>query len=177
MRHTPLLLPALLALTVTACARQQPAYYVTDSATGRRITTAQQGAPERERGLFTSTGLFTSSTPWARGYADVQPQSRPKTNRGLFGARSDTPTHTYLAPAPQIYPPQSYSYRPPRQQAAMPPSSTMQYRPPQPTHHAYGPPPMTMRYRSPQPVQQAYARQLDRAPQPAGYDAERYGWY
>ncbi len=54
MRYASLLPPLILALTVAACARQQPAYYVTNSATGQRVATGQSrkrtASPPRAHG-------------------------------------------------------------------------------------------------------------------------------
>ncbi len=150
MRPTRLLLPALLALTVAACASQQPAYYVTDAATGQPVAAAAQGGPHGERGLFGSNASQMGAT--SRSAYAAAPQSEADTggrglfNSDLFGSHSRAPVYAYQPQAPQ-----TYSYQPPPQQTY---AQQSQYRPPQ-------------------QVQQAYAPQ----PQPAGYYTERYRWY
>ncbi len=170
MHYARPLLPILIALTAAACARQQPAYYVTDSATGERIATAQQDAPQGERGLFASTGLFTRNTPQSGGYvsyADARPQNKPATNRGLIGGQSNARAYVYQQPMSQTYAPRTYSHPPPPHQVPQ----------------AYAQQPVIMSYRQPQQAPQAYrpqpAPQTRPAPQPqpAGYYAESYRWY
>ncbi len=159
MRHARPLLPILFALAAGACARQQPAYYVTDSATGQRVPTAQQDAPQHERGVFTSSGSFSLSAPRSSGYyADAQAQSQPGTDRGVIGGHSNAPVYAYQPPATQ-----ANSYRPPPRQAYAQQPETMSYRPPQ----AQAP-----QVYAPQPAPTMY-----RPPQPAGYYGERYRWY
>jgi hypothetical protein len=149
MRHTRLLLPTLLALTVGACASQQPAYYVTDAATGQPVAAAQNTA-HGDRGLFGSSAPQFGAT--SRSAYAAAPQSEADTggrglfNSDLFSSHSRAPVYAY-----QPQQPQTYSYQPPPQQAY---AQQSQYRPPQ-------------------PVQQTYAPQ----PQPAGYYTERYRWY
>ena len=154
MRHTRLLLPVLLALAVGACASQQPAYYVTDAATGQRVAAAPQNTQPAERGLFGSSAPQAGAS---YAYAAPQPQESPGRglfNSDIFGSRSSAPVYAYQPQAPQ-----TYSYQPtPRQ--------------------AYAQQPATTRYRPPQPMQQAYAQPVYAPPtQPAGYYAERYRWY
>ena len=166
MRHVRLLLPILLALTAAACARQQPAYYVTDAATGQRVSTAPQGASHGQRGQMAS-GAPQASTYGRSAYAAQTSKAssgRGLFNSDLFGSRSSAPVYAYQ---PQAQSSQTYSYRPPAQQAYTPqPATTMQYRPPQPAPQTYA---------RPVYAQQPYYRPAQ--PQPAGHYAERYRWY
>jgi hypothetical protein len=173
MRPTRLLLPALLALITAACSSQKPAYYVTDAATGQRVSTGQQSTTRARRGLMSSS---SSRANGAYAYASPKSQTN-KSGRGLFNSdvfssglfsrRARAPVYRYQ---PQPQPPQTYSYQPPRQQ-------TYSYRPPQ--QQTYPQQSSTMQYRPPQPARQAYAQQpyQQRQPRPAGYYAERYRWY
>lgn len=171
MRPTRLFLPVLLALTAAACSSQKPAYYVTDAATGQRVSTAQQGPSRVQRGLMSSDSSHAGGA-----YAYAAPQNEAKGRglfnskvfrSGMFGRRASAPAYRYQ-PQPQA--PQTYSYQPPRQ-------PTYAYRPP--PQQAYPQPSATMQYRPPQPAPRAYTRQPYRPPQPqpTGYYAERYRWY
>lgn len=172
MRHASLLLPVVLALAAAGCARQQPAYYVTDSMTGQRVSTDQQNAPDGRRVPLAADGSHATGY---NSYASKSPQRQESTGRGLFnsgvfnsntfnldnfGTSSPAPTSTYQVQVPRRYAPQTYSYQPPPQAYAQQPA-TMQYRPPQPVPRGYGP-------------QRYYGRPQTR---PASYYAERYGWY
>lgn len=167
MRHTRLLLPILFALMVAACAREQPAYYVTDSLTGQRVASGQQADTANKR------GLLDKQSSGARSYAYAPKQRQASSGRGLFnsdvfGSSSPAPVYAYRQPT------QTYAYQPPRQAQAA-----------QPVQQASRPVPQqsgVMQYRPPQPyAQQAYAAQQPYyrppQPQPAGYYAERYRWY
>ena len=155
MRHVRLLLPILLALTAAACARQQPAYYVTDAATGQRVSTAPQSASHGQR------GLMASGAPQAGAYGRSAYAAQPSEassgrglfNSDLFGSRSSAPVYAYR---PQAQSPQAYSYQPPQQQV-------------------YAPQPAPQTYAQPVYAQQPHYRPAQ--PQPAGHYAERYRWY
>lgn len=168
MRHARSLPPILLALTVAACARQQTSYYLADAATGRHVSTAQQSASGRARGMFAQSTLQTTAS---RSYAYAPAERQTSGGRGLFnsdivGSSSPAPSHVYRRQTVQ-----TYAYRPPQQarsaqqanqQASQP--VIMQYHPPQPARQVYAQQTAAMPYRQPQP-------------QPAGYYAERYRWY
>jgi hypothetical protein len=183
MRYASLLPPLLLALTVAACANRQPAYYVTNSMTGQRVPTGQQGTSDNQRGLL---GAGETQASGYNSYASAAPRQQQSSGRGLFNShvfhsnvfqsrwlnrRSPAPRYAAQPQAPRTYgsrtyashtyAPQTYSYHPPRQQAYAQRSTTMQYRPPQQAPQRYTP-------------QQHYrASQL----QPTGYYTARYGLY
>jgi polysaccharide export outer membrane protein len=137
MRGARLLLAALAALAVGACARQQQTTYVMDPNTGQPVPvmSQQQYADEQAqrqqayepraqssgRGLFNSQSSFASQPyPATQAYAqDPQPQAA-SSGRGLFnsfgGGRTAAPVYapqTYQQPAytppPQTYAPQTYA--------------------------------------------------------------------
>ncbi|MEJ2624583.1 MAG: hypothetical protein P8Z80_08615 [Pseudolabrys sp.] len=155
MRYASLLPPLIIALTVAACARQPPAYYVTDARTGQRVATGQpqtsgynsyatrQRQDDSDRGLFNShvfrSSWFSRQTP-APTYA-VQP-------RRTYGSHA--------------YTPQTYSYQPPHQQPYAQRPTAAPYRQQQPA---------TMQYRPPQPYNQPPQAQ------PTNYYAPRYRLY
>ena len=186
MRYASLLPPLIIALTVAACARQQPAYYVTDSRTGQRIATGQQATSDSRRGLL---GAGEAQASGYNSYASATPQRQESSGRGLFNShvfgssefrtssfsrQSPAPTYAVQPQASQTYgsqtyasrtyAPQSYSYRPPQQQAYVQQPATTQYRRPQPAPQQYTRQPYTQ-------------RQYYRQPQPTGYYPTRYGVY
>jgi polysaccharide export outer membrane protein len=139
MRGARLLFAALTALAVSACARQQPAYYVMDPNTGQPVpvvtqqqnaqpdyaqqaypqTYQQAGAPSYGpgggRGLFSSSPAMAQQDYAQQNYAPP-PQAAPS-GRGLFNTRMSAPQ--VYAPQPyiaQTYPPQTYAQQPPVQQ-------------------------------------------------------------
>jgi len=170
MRYATLLPPLLLALTVAGCASQQPSYYVTDAATGQRVSTGQQAAPYDRRGLLAAGKAQASGY---NSYASDAPQRQDGSDRGLFNSddfqsnwfsrRSSAPTYVAQPQVSQTRAPQTYAYQPPpqqqayaqplQQQAYVQQPTTMQYRPPQPAPQPYTPP---QYYRQPQPQQTGY---------------------
>lgn len=131
MRYARIILPILLALTATACARKQPVYYVMDPSTGQPVPVVQQYRQA-------SSAPYGQQPQYAQSYAAQQPAyARPRQadggGRGLFGSRRSAPTYAYQPPyrqqgygyaqagnAQPRYPQQSYvlQYRPPQQAAA-----------------------------------------------------------
>ncbi len=203
MRYASLLPPLLLALTVAACARQQPAYYVTNSVTGQRVSSGQQASPNDGRGLMAAGGSQASG---ANSYASAAPEQAGNSSRGLFNSDtfdsgafqtswferpSRAPTYAVQAqPQPQAqytpqpqpqYAPQTYSYQPPRQPAYAP-RHTYAQQPAYTQQQTYAQPqPATMQYHPPQPVsQQPYTQQQYYRPpqaQQTSYYTARYGLY
>jgi len=176
MRYASLLPPLLVALSVAACAQQQPAYYVTDSVTGQRVSTGQQAAPGSRRGLLAASGSQASGY---NSYASAAPHRQESSDRGLFNSnvfrsnwfsrRSSPPTYVVRPQAPQTYAPRTYASRTHTPQ-------TYSYQPPQ--QQAYAQRPTTMQYRPPQPAPQRYTpQQYYRPPQPTAYYAPQYRLY
>jgi polysaccharide export outer membrane protein len=137
MRGARLLFAVLTALMVSACARQQPAYYVMDPNTGQPVpVVTQQQYPQSDYAQQTylqpaapsydqagGRGLFSSSPAVAQqamaqqamaqqayaqqNYVPPAPQAAPS-GRGLFNTRMSAPQ----AYAPQVYAPQVYAPQP-----------------------------------------------------------------
>ena len=131
MRYARFLLPILIALTVAACARQQPAYYVLDPSTGQPVPVVQQyGQPG------------AAQPQYAQSYAAPQPSyARPQpaqsSGRGLFTSQRSAPAYAYQ---PQ-YAQQGYAQPANAQPHYGQQSYVLQYRPPQQAtpHYAGGP--------------------------------------
>jgi hypothetical protein len=188
MRYASLLPPLIIALTVTACARQQPAYYVTDARTGQRIATGQQGASQDNRGLM---GGGEAQASGYNSYASAAPQQQDDSGRGLFNShvfrsnwfsrQSSAPTYAVQPQAPQTYAARTYpspasaspTHAPPASASRTYAPQTYSYRPPQ--QQAYVQPPAAPQYRPPQPAPQQYYRPPQ--PQPTGYYAPQYRLY
>ena len=124
MRGARFLLAGLLALAGGACARQQPAYYVVDPATGQPVPVVQQYAQPQYAQNYTQPAY---SQPQAQ-------QAQASENRGLFTSRRRAPAYapqTYTQPG---YAPQVYAAEPAQrgyvQQQPQARGYTMQYRPP-----------------------------------------------
>jgi len=154
MRIAKFLLPLIAMLAVSACARQQQAYYVMDPQTGQPVPVVQQySGPEQyvqaqqhgqpqpapqprytqtgNRGLFGSSGYAQpeyAQPQYAQPYqpAPPQPQYAPPSdgNRGLFNSRRNMQPQ-YA----QSYPQQSYvlQYQSPQPQASAAPYASYGY--------------------------------------------------
>ena len=149
MRGARLLLAVTAALAVSACARQQPAYYVMDPNTGQPVPVvsqqryaspdyAQQPATQSYaqsggRGLFSSSPRTAQQSYAQQSYAQQPAPQAPPSGRGLFNSRMSAPQVYGPQPyvqqpyPPQTYPPQTYAPQPYAQQQSMAP----QYIPPQ----------------------------------------------
>lgn len=190
MRYASLLPPLILALTVAACARQQPAYYVTDSRTGQRIATGQQTASDNQRGLL---GAGKTQESGYNSYASATPQQQQSSGRGLFNSdvfdssdfqsnwfsrQASAPTYPAQPQPAQTYGTQSYgsqtygaqTYRTQASGARTYAPQTYSYQPPQ--QQAYAQQQAAQPYR---PPQQPYYRQPQA--QPTGYYAPQYRLY
>jgi len=140
MRGARLLLAFVTALAVSACARQQPVYYVMDPNTGQpvRVVNQQvpsappgamaqsmaQATPDDSRGLFSSSPAYAQQSYGQQAYAQQtysQPSYAPPPvsgDRGLFNSRASF---------------QSYASQPYVQQPAQQPY-VAQYGAPQPQY-------------------------------------------
>lgn len=122
MRHARFLLALVAALTIGACARQQPTNYVVDPSTGQLVPVVAQtqftqpqyaqrsyGQPANQRPAAAAgdRSLYSSSPAYAQqAYAEpayqqpTQPQAAPSGGRGLFmrggpiAARSSSPGYS-----------------------------------------------------------------------------------
>ena len=140
MRGAKFLLPMLIALAATACARQQRAYYVIDPQSGQPVPVVQQYSQGGYQQAYaqqiyaqqqpatpaqyaqsgnSGRGLFSSSPHAAQqayaaqnAQAYQQPQYAQQNGRGLFNSRRNYAQPQYAQPNPQ----QSYvlQYRPPQ---------------------------------------------------------------
>lgn len=150
MRYTGFIVPILIALSATACARAQQAGYVIDPATGRPVPVVQQYgqvaapgyAPYGQAG-YAQTGQ--ASAP-AYAYQQQQVQSGGRglfTGRGLFSSSSSSAAPAYAdqyAPQDGVQPgyeAQADSGRQPIAGGKAFASTVMQYHPPQ--HHPQKP--------------------------------------
>ena len=159
MRGARLLLPILAALAVSACARQQPVYYVMDPNTGQPVPVVSQqqlaqpqyaqqayqqpGAPPNNptgnRGLFSRSPAMAQQAYAQQSYLSqpqpqLQPQVAPSGERGLFTSRQSYAPQVYVQQpyASQTYPLQTY--QPPvyaQQPSVQRPMMQPQYIPPQ----------------------------------------------
>ncbi len=163
MRGARLLLVVVTALAVSACARQQPTYYVMDPNTGQPVPVINQQAytppsmppgasmqasePSDSRGLFSSSPANAQQAYAQQTYGqptyqqpDAAPPPAASGERGLFNSRSR---------APQVYAPQPYMQQQPQQ-------------------------PYVAQYSAPQP---RYVPQPQYAPQPAPQFQQQGGPY
>ncbi len=148
MRGARLLLAFVTALAVSACARQQPTYYVMDPNTGQPVRVVNQQPPSLPPGASAqaseqsdSRGLFSSSPAYAQqaqeSYAQQpapayqQPESAPPAasgERGLFNSRAMSRSYApqqyvqqpYAQPQPRVVQPYVAQYSPPPQYAPQP---------------------------------------------------------
>jgi hypothetical protein len=104
MRGARLLLPILAALAVSACARQQPAYYVIDPNTGQPVPVVAQ----------------QPLAPPQYAQQPYQPPSPAPSNRGLY---SSSPAYAQQAYDQPLYAPQTYVQQS-NQPEVTPPSSS-----------------------------------------------------
>lgn len=114
MRGARLLLPIVAALAVSACARQQPLYYVVDPSTGQPVPVVSQ--PQYAQPGYVQQPQYAQQT-----YAQppvAQPQAASSGTRGLF---SSSPAYAQQSYAQPTYPQQTY--QPPVAQPQAAPSS------------------------------------------------------
>lgn len=108
MRGARLLLAVLAALAVSACARQQPTYYVVDPATGQPVpVVTQQQYPQPQ---YAQPGYVQQPQYAQPAYPQPtyqQPVARPRaaasSGRGLFNSRPSAPQAYTQPPAQQPY--------------------------------------------------------------------------
>lgn len=150
MRAVRILLASLLALAGAGCARQQPAYYVMDPATGQPVPVVQQySGPQYAQTQYAQTPY--GQQVYAAPQPSYAPQAAPKPQhdeRGLFTSRRRALAYAaqpYARPGhalpqysqPQYAPPQharpQHGRRGYVQQQAYGQGYVLQYRPPQPT--------------------------------------------
>jgi polysaccharide export outer membrane protein len=195
MRGARLLLPLLAALAVSACARQQPAYYVMDPNTGQPVpvvTQQQYTQPQYAQQNYQSQaapsydqsggrGLFSSSPATAQqSYAQQStmqqpaPQAAPSSGRGLFNSRQSYAPPAYVQqPLPQTAPNSERGLFNSRQTYAPPAYAQQPY-----VAQTYPQQTYTPQTYAQQPyVQQPYAAQPQYvAPQGGPYVAAPYGY-
>lgn len=129
MRRARFLLILTGALVLGACARQRPATYVMDPATGQPVPVVAQQPYAAPYGQQQYAQGYTQS----RQAQAAEPPAPPP--RGLFGTRSSAAAY----PPPQAYAPQYYSPQPayaPQPQSHPQQSYVLQYTPPQPQPYA-----------------------------------------
>jgi polysaccharide export outer membrane protein len=104
MRGARLLLAVIAALAVSACARQQPTYYVMDPNTGQPVPVVNQQA-------YTTPSMPPDASPQMA----QQGVSQQSDSRGLF---SSSPAYAQQSYAQQSYAQQTYAqpYQPPQTQ-------------------------------------------------------------
>ncbi len=145
MRYARSILPILIALTATACARHQPIYYVMDPSTGQPVPVVQQygQTDQAQYGQDAQYGQ-QAQTQVAQSYAAQQPayaqqsQQNDSGDRGLFTSHHNSaPAYTYR---PQ-YGQQSRAQAGNAQTRYPQQTSVLQYRPPQqpPAQYAASP--------------------------------------
>jgi polysaccharide export outer membrane protein len=106
MRGARLLLPILAALAVSACARQQPTYYVVDPASGQPVPVMTQQQQFAQPQYAQQTNQQPTYQP-----PTTQPQSAASGERGLFNARQSA-RQGYVQPQ-YAQPAYQQSYQPP----------------------------------------------------------------
>lgn len=133
MRGARLLLAMVAAIAVSACARQQPVYYVMDPNTGQPVRVVNQPVPsappdamaqatlpasssDDSRGLFSSSPASAQQAYGQQAYAQqtyaqpsyAQPVAPPVSgDRGLFNSRGRAPVY---APQPYVQQPAQQPY-------------------------------------------------------------------
>ncbi len=139
MRGARLLLAVVTALAVSACARQQPVYYVMDPNTGQPVPVVSQQAPPSlppgasaqasdqadSRGLFSSSPAYAQQAYGQQVYAQqtqpaYQPPPAASGERGLFNSRARS--QPLYAPQPAVQQPYVAQYGAPQ----YPPQATPQ---------------------------------------------------
>lgn len=133
MRGARILLPILVALAATGCARREAAYYAVDPTTGGPVPVAQHyGQPADQQSQAPpqyaqsdARALYGSPQAAQQEYGEpmeppgyARPQDEQSTGRGLFNTRRTYAQSQYVQPAPQ----QSYvvQYQAPPQPAGGP---------------------------------------------------------